>query len=247
MRTNAFFPTDMLMDLGVLAILQLTFGSLRLPRLLAAEAILAGCTFAALRLGSPPAMHLPVLVICSAVATGARRPWRIAEGAVCMLCAYAAAAGFAALTGGMILPGALIGSGLLLLLFRRRRHGRYRWNIELYLEKDGLSASLPALIDTGNRLREHRSNLPVLIVEASAMPALARHARGMNPSQLRTLPFGVLGGAGEISCFRPDRVDFILPGEGYRPAPPCWVAVYPGRIPGAIRALAPPEFAEALR
>lgn len=247
MVSLAFFPLDLLMDFAMLLVVQLSFGSLRPRRLLAAAAVLAACTAAFLLLNLPPAhaslLHLPVFILSAQIATDERRPGRILEAAACMLCTGAAAAGFVSLGGGMAFPFAAAGAGLLLFLLRRRRHENYRWNIEVYVEKDGLGASFPALVDTGNRLREHESCLPVLIAEAGAMPRIAEHIRNLSPEQTQTLPFGVLGSTGEICCFQPDRVEIILPGRGRCCAPPCWVAVYPGRIPGSIRALAPPAFA----
>ena len=110
----------------------------------------------------------------------------------------------------------------------------------------GASARFPALIDTGNRLREHASGLPVLIVEERAAGEIAALAGTLSPDQMRPLPFGVLGGTGEISCFRCDEIHILLPGYGKTEAPPCWTAIYPGRIPGGTCALAPPEFADAV-
>ena len=54
--------------------------------------------------------------------------------------------------------------------------------------------------------------------------------------------FGGLGGCGTVRCFHPDHV-WICRGGQLIPAPEIWVAVYPGRIPGMQRALAPPSFA----
>ena len=111
-------------------------------------------------------------------------------------------------------------------MLRRKRHIRYRWNIELTLEWDTLRTDVPALIDTGNRLREHRSGLPVLIVESGAMPLFSQRVQQLDPDELRFLPYGALGGAGELTCFKPDRV-LLRSGTGLEvEAPPCWVAVY---------------------
>lgn len=90
-----------------------------------------------------------------------------------------------------------------------------------------------AMVDTGNRLREPISALPVLIVEQSVLPT------GFGESlRHRTVRFGALGGGGTLRCFRPDAigVDF---GKGLRPAPDVWIAVYPGTMPGRVQALAP--------
>lgn len=238
------------MDLGMLATVQLAYGSLKPSRLFGTAALLAACTLPVRLLDIPDGlmlpMHLSIFILTAKFATGEQRPLRILEAAACMFCAGAAAAGFLSLGEGRTSPFALVGIPLLLFLLRRRRHEKHAWNIEVYVEKDGLSATLPALIDTGNRLCEHESGLPVFIAETAAMPRVAEHVQQLPPEHTKTLPFGVLGSTGEISCFMPDRLEIILPGIGRRPAPPCWVAVFPGRIPGSTRALAPPAFIKTL-
>ena len=239
---------DLVMDLCALCAVQLGFGSLRLGRLLLAEAVLAACTLLAAVLGPPGAIaQIAVCLLCASVLTDARRPLQAAEAAVCLLCAFSAAAGLAALNGGkrsaLLAP---LGALAFLLLVRRRRNIRFRWNVELYVELDGAGDVFPALIDTGNRLRDRRSGLPVLIVEASAVPNFAAAADRLDPSQSRVLPFGVLGSFGELRCFRPDRVEILMDRFSPVSAPACLVAPFPGRIPGPTRALAPPEFADAV-
>ena len=86
---------------------------------------------------------------------------------------------------------------------RWRRSASVHWQIDVCVEKRGLIQRFPALIDTGNRLREHQSGMPVLIVESRAIPALARLARQLPESETRRLPFGVLGGGGQMRCFYP--------------------------------------------
>ena len=237
---------DLAMDLCALCAVQLSFGSLRPRRLLLAEAILAACTliFAAWRPPGPVA-QLTVYLLCASVLVGARRPLQAAEAAVGLLCAFAAAAGLATLCGGRLVALAPAGILTLLLLMRKRRNIKFRWDVELYVELDGAGDRFPALIDTGNRLRDRKSGLPVLIVEASAIPNFAAAADRLDPSLARTLPFGVLGSFGELRCYRPDRVELRVPGTEFRPAPACLVAPFPGHIPGRTRALAPPEFADA--
>lgn len=246
MLLRTFLPLDLLMDLGMLLTAQLVFGTLHPLRLLAAAAAMGICSTLVNMLNPPGAavalIHLPVFLLAASIVTGERRAGRILEAAACMFCTGAAAAGFISLGRHAAIPAVILGIPLMLYLFRKRRHENYRWNIEVYVEKDGLSASIPALIDTGNRLREHQSGLPVLIAEAGALPRIAQHMHTLSPDQLRILPFGVLGSTGEICCFLPDRLEILLPGKGPVPAPSCWVAVYPGRIPGSTRALAPPAF-----
>lgn len=247
MNGGNFLPMDCIMDLYMLLSVQLTFGRLHLRRLLAAFLLLRGCTAAVLllRLQIPPVLHLFVFISAAVFAAGAHSLLSIALSTACMICSGAAAAGFS-LLGKPALAYALSGGLLILLLMRRQRNISCRWNIDLNLERDGLCARFPALIDTGNRLHEHRSGLPVLIVESGAIPAVDAHVQRLPENEKCTLPFGVLGGGGQISCFRADRVTIDVPGRSPVPAPDCWVGVYPGRIPGAACALAPPEFADAL-
>ena len=235
---------DLAMDLCILCAVQLGFGALRPGRLLFAEAMLAACS--RLCAGAPgPLPQAAAYLLCAAALTGSCRPLAVAETAACLMCAFSACAGLASLGGGRALAAAPLGAFALAWIVRRRRNGRTRWNVELYVELNGASDRFPALIDTGNRLRDRKSGLPVLIVEAAAAPRISAEARRLDPAELRALPFGVLGGAGELKCFRPDRVELCSPGAPPRPAPLCLVGAYPGRIPGPTRALAPPEFADA--
>lgn len=250
MLSPAFSPLDVIMDLSMLMTVQLVFGALRPSRLLASFAVLNILTSLVFLLNPASAIkaviHLPVFILTAGIVTGERRTGRIIEAAACMFCTSAAAAGFISLGNRAAVPAAVFGIPLLLFLLRRHRHENYRWNIEVYVEKDGLGASLPALIDTGNRLKEHHSGLPVFIAEADALAQIAVYVQTLPQNQLRILPFGVLGATGEIACFRPDRIEILIPGRGAVPAPPCWVAVYHGRIPGSTCALAPPVFTKAL-
>lgn len=242
MNASSFFPADVLVDLTTLLAVQLSFSRLNLKRLILGQLLLSAFTLWALCTGGARWMHLPLLILGAAAATGERRPGRILEAAIIMLCTGALAAGFH-LSAGLL--GALIGCGALIFLLRRHRHLNFQWNIELLIEKNGCISSVPALIDTGNRLREHASGLPVLIVEESAVPEICAEMHRLDAHELRHLPYGVLGGSGAIPCFPPDKIEMILPGSGVRKAPPCYLAIFPGRIPGRTRALAPPEFAIA--
>lgn len=250
MSLQSFFYPDLLMDLGMLLTVQLAYGSLHAVRLMTGTAALAACTMLVQWFNPAPAvtalLHLPVFMLAAGITTGERRLGRILEASVCMFCTGAAAAGFISLGNRMSAYAVILGLPLLIFLLRRHRHENYRWNIEVYVEKDGLGASLPALIDTGNRLHEHASGLPVLIAEADSLPRIAQYVQSLPHDQLCILPFGALGSTGEICCFRPDRLEITVPGRGHIPAPPCWVGIYPGRIPGSTRALAPPSFTKAL-
>ena len=112
------------------------------------------------------------------------------------------------------------------------------------LPAGGGEARFRALVDTGNRLREPFSGLPVLICErgvlADVLPAgYDALPPGGAPPGFRQVGYGALGGGGRMNCFRPELclVDY---GNGYLKSPDLWVAVYPGKMPGGVRALAPP-------
>lgn len=243
MQNGSIVFMDLLMDLIMLSAAQLSLSALCLKRLIAAQLLLSGATFACLCFGKLRMLHLPVFILGAAIATGERRPGRILEAAAAMLLSAFTAAGLYILSGNLLLP--ISGCALLIYLLRRHRHLHYKWNIEIRIEKNGCCESIPALIDTGNRLKEHSRSLPVLIVESGAAPSLAKMMQTLEPDEIRTLPFGVLGGSGEIRCFYPDSVYIVQSGTRLMPAPPCCVAIYPGRIPGTTHALAPPEFAQA--
>ena len=231
------------MDLCILAALQHIFGRLHLFRLMLAWLLMTVSAFIWIASEINGALHLPVMVLGAAISTGETQPGRILQSALCMLALYAAGAGFH-LLGGRI--AALCGVAALTLLLQKRRHPRCQWNIDVELELDGVQARFPALIDTGNRLRDPLNHDPVLIVEAGAVPRLAQRIEDLDPGRMRFVPFGVLGSGGEIGCFHPDGLRILLPGMPAIEAAHCSAAVYHGRIPGRIRALAPPEFADLI-
>lgn len=155
--------------------------------------------------------------------------------------------GGAVLAGGVhaLLPGfrgplgaacALVGAALLDLMLTARHPLRLDWSVQLSLEGNRRVARFPALIDTGNRLREPRSGQPVLIAEETLL-------RGVLPDDgWRELSFGAIGGGGRMRCFKPARL-WIERGGRRALAPDVWVAVSPAPLPGDARALAPCEFA----
>lgn len=120
---------------------------------------------------------------------------------------------------------------------RRRMHLR-GLTIRVSVRQGERRARFEALIDTGNRLQEPFSGLPVLIAEerlvAQVLPTDGR--------PLRRIPYGGLGGCGFLEAFRPDSLHFARE-AGWQRAPEVWIAVYPGRMSGQIHALAPPVFA----
>lgn len=105
------------------------------------------------------------------------------------------------------------------------------------------TAEVTAMIDTGNRLREPFSDLPVLIVSGrcltTVIDAVCMDEREILPPGFRVVRYRVLGGGGCMRCFRPEHIS-ALKGREWIDAPDMWVAIYPGSIPGGLDALAPP-------
>jgi stage II sporulation protein GA (sporulation sigma-E factor processing peptidase) len=134
--------------------------------------------------------------------------------------------------------------------------GLYRLQVTI----GGATVTLPALLDTGNHLKEPLGGQPVVVVEEAALapvlpPELAavrcrEDVQRLSPSWLhrfRLVPYrGVGQTAGELVAFRPDRlaVRHRL-GRTWR-AVGGWVAIVPGRLheTGAFRALLPPALVE---
>jgi len=103
-----------------------------------------------------------------------------------------------------------------------------------------------ALVDTGNRLHEPLSGLPVVIVEKDALTGildrscLTLHQNRRLPG-FRRVSYSVLGGSGEMVCFRPKSVELKC-GNEWREGPEVWIGIYQGQLPASMEALAPPDF-----
>lgn len=236
---------DLAADLSLLCAAQVSLGPLSIRRLLAGWFFLFLGTAAASLPLMPRSARTACVVLAWLAAAASVSPRRqitgILESAFCVLITAFAAAG-AAMLGGSALPWAPLGSAAAACMLRVRRHIRSQWNIEVVLKTRGAENTFRALIDTGNRLRDNRTGLPVLIVERDAVADVLNR---IPPEQTHTLPYSVLGSAGEIACFAPEQLFFRFPGETDRKAPACRIAVFPGRIPGSTQALAPPEFLTA--
>lgn len=141
-----------------------------------------------------------------------------------------------AVRGPMGVLCALLGAALLFMMLAARHPLRGDWQVNLALSMNGRTARFPALIDTGNRLREPLSGQPVLIAEKGLLCGL------LPEKGWRELRFGAVGGGGRMACFKPAGI-WIETGRRRARAPEVWVAVSPTPLPGAARALAPSEFA----
>lgn len=237
---------NLLMDAALLAVVARANGCLSFRRVLLCACIAAG--YSLLTIAVPtlahPLVQLPLLFPISLILCGSGDAHRWGSVAFQLLCGAALIGGLCALFPPRTLLALCLtlSSALLALhiLYAVRHKRMFTWEVRVSLCFQGKSIRFPALIDTGNRLREPMSGLPVLIAEASLLDGLL--GGELAPGLTRQVAFGGLGGCGTVRCFHPDHV-WICRGGQLIPAPEIWVAVYPGRIPGMQRALAPPSFA----
>ena len=147
--------------------------------------------------------------------------------------------------GGALVTGAFLGTIGMLVFIRVRARRMEKWEMMLRLIRGDHRVELNALIDTGNRLQEPISGQPVVIAAEhkirSVLPEnfAAADAAGRLPPGFRLVGYKSLSGSGKMVCFRPDEL-LVSTGDGWLSAPDVWVAVYPGKLPGNVYALAPP-------
>jgi stage II sporulation protein GA (sporulation sigma-E factor processing peptidase) len=85
-------------------------------------------------------------------------------------------------------------------IISRRKLGKYTYNIEIFTKSS--SVTVTALLDTGNELKEPITNLPVIIVEKSAVT-------GIDTSLYDKLyiPYKVVSGqANFLEAFKPEKI-----------------------------------------
>ena len=188
-----------------------------------------------------PLFWCTALLLASAILAGTCQPGRVMAVAFTMLCSAMLIDGGVTLLSGIGLPlgfasglPASVAAAWAYAGLRSRR--RTSWLVALRVRVNGREARFPALIDTGNRLREPLTGLPVLIAEASLLKDALPDACA------RTIDFSGIGGCGSLRCFRASAVWFD-DGRRRKRAPDAWIAVSPTRLPGAARALAPCEYA----
>lgn len=154
----------------------------------------------------------------------------------------------AATTGGVQLalgnrPNALLflGSALLYMLFAgSRRRLREERSVRLRLSLGRNRIELNALVDTGNRLHEPLSGLPVLIVERSFLEkALGRETLEDLQRQARPVSFRSLNSSGEMPCLRARRLQIVEREGVFRPAGDVCVALCEHTLCGEHPAIAP--------
>lgn len=245
---EAYFLINFAVDAALIAVVARANECMQLRRILlcgllsAFYAVLVESVSARL---SHPAIQLLLLLILGMVLCGDPDVLRWSSISFQLFCGTMMLGGFSSLFAGSSrsLPAAL-GAGMLLIhLFMKARSRKLiSWEVTVLIAFHGKTVNFRALIDTGNRLREPISGLPVLIAESSLLQGLFSNGASTEQPPCRRVAFGALNGSGTVNCFRPDMV-LIRRGDHLVRAPEVWVAIYPGKIPGASRALAPPSFA----
>ena len=239
MCVELFFLYNQLMDFSILAAVSRSMGCFRFSRIWLAATLGAG--YAVLGRLQPLLTAAPIqfiLLIPLSILTVGRSPWRMALSVSLSLPVTALAAGACAdklCTSGFTLPMLLLPPALTTgVRLRRSTLSVHPTTIEVgHLSK---SIRFPACVDTGNHLSEPLTGQPVLIASASLIRQV------LPASGFRQVAYGSVGGSGTLPCFHPDRL-YIWENGVRRRAPQAWIAVYPGRIPGAFQALAPAVFA----
>ena len=253
---EAYWLVNFAMDLLATAIIARSLGRVRWKRVALAAAV--GASWAALAqlgalrfLSSLPALAaLSLLMAAIAIPPDSLRSALVSGAALLGGGVFLGGVQLAALRlfrgagAAAFFAGALLGAGALMAATSLRKKRLVTWEVQVFLSAGGGEARFRALVDTGNRLREPFSGLPVLICErgvlADVLPAgYDALPPGGAPPGFRQVGYGALGGGGRMNCFRPELclVDY---GNGYLKSPDLWVAVYPGKMPGGVRALAPP-------
>ena len=241
---EGYLAINFLMDAMLIGAVARANDCFSLSRVLLAAAVAAGCAGMAnsfLPGMKHPAFQILLMLPIAMIVSHDPNFWRWGAFALQLLAATTLLGGLGFLfapSGGWWQCG-LMGLGLyaIALAFRARGGMNTAWVVTVIVFHRGKQARFRALIDTGNRLREPMSGLPVLIVEEELLAGL-----DLARERFRSVPFGGLGGGGEVRCFRPEMVMTIQNGR-LRQTADVYVALYPGAIPGPERALAPPCFA----
>lgn len=183
----------------------------------------------------------PIIVL---IASGPSSICALAGASASLVCVSSFMAAVVSLTPLKLIPAAAASSLLATLFLGRRRRWMETWEADVYITHADAHARFHAMIDTGNRLTEPLSGLPVLVVEEALVAAMLprdfdpANAADTLPHGFRLAAFGALGGEGAMGCFMPEHMQAAAFGKRRRISN-VWVAVYPGQLPGRLRAIAP--------
>ncbi len=258
MSIEAFIAANLLMNIAVLSISARCMGHIRWKRVLSAAVI--GTAYAAAAylwwekswLRSAAAQFICLLLMAAVLFKHRRRRRHalmyllaslVLTGGIMTLLSRWLSGGWLLLIGWITMAAAVF-MGDRLKDSRQVDQSRICVRIDTRMG----STEVEALVDTGNRLTEPISGLPVLIVEDQLLrgiiDASCLYPYGKRlPPGFRVVRYGVLGGEGEMRCFRPKSV-CVRATKGWIEAPDVWIGIYPGRMPNDIEALAPPVFGQ---
>ena len=243
MCLETYFAVNLLADLILIGAVSRALGLFRGRRVLAAGGLCA--LYAVLCAARPrpwaaPPVQLAMLLLTGLMIAG-RSAVRLRGEVILSLCAGALiGSGVAAAMRLSGIPAALLGTiaggAAICALFAAHPPGVKSYQILVRIIVERRAVCFTALVDTGNRLREPVTGLPVLIAEAGLL-------KGALPAQgFRALRYGAVGGDGVMACFKPTSV-WIGRGARMKRAPDAWVGVSPDPLPGVFRALAPSVYA----
>ncbi len=257
---EAFTATNLLMNIAVLSVSARCTGHIRWRRVLLTAAIGTFYAVAAYlwwEIGwlRSAAAQIVCLIIMAMTLFGHRLRSGRWRALICLMGSVILAGGVMTLLSRwlagplLLLVGWIcIGAAVLAGDFLREEQQIMQCRVCVRISTRMGSVVLNALVDTGNRLTEPLSGLPVLIVGVAALRRII-DSSCLYPSEKRLPPgfrivhYGVLGGEGEMRCFRPTSV-CIKKGKSWIEAPDVWIAIYPGELPDEINALAPPVFGQ---
>lgn len=247
---EVYFAVNALMAAAVFTLSARRTGRVRAGAILAA-ALLSGAGAAAVQAGLMPPRFAPAAALLCALLALGKRPfglWLRGMGA-CLLWTCAFAGGTLLLQSrlpvrsmwrGALCALPLFAAGLLYARGGRDEGGAH---VRLRIATPMGAAEVTALIDTGNRLCEPFSGLPVVIVSGDCLGGIldpvCLDEEAALPPGFRLVRYQALGGGGRMRCFRPESLCWLKRNRWVE-APDMWVAVYSGKIPGAPDALAPP-------
>ena len=174
---EAYWLVNFAMDLLATAIIARSLGRVRWKRVALAAAV--GASWAALAqlgalrfLSSLPALAaLSLLMAAVAIPPDSLRTALVSGAALLGGGVFLGGVQLAALRlfrgagAAAFFAGALLGAGALLAATALRKKRLVTWEVQVFLSAGGGEARFRALVDTGNRLREPFSGLPVLICE----------------------------------------------------------------------------------
>lgn len=255
MSIEAFAVTNFVMNLLVLSVGARAAGSVRWRRVTAASfvgTVYAGAAFVYFPQLRGFAAQTCCLLLMSLILFGRRRRWL--KGCLCTAVSCVFAGGVMTLLGRKLPAGSplMTGAGWMIVAVCAffgdgiRSGNGMNGQVLLKIATRMGSTEVEALIDTGNRLREPLSGLPVVVVGRRCLrgvlddSCLERSGRRLPPG-FRIIRYGALGGNGEMHCFRPESV-CIWRGGCWTETQDLWIAIYPGEIPSGVEALAPPVF-----